>query len=218
MRILLPELYNRKYVKRFAWFSGTNDSPNYPRLASSILYDEDDNLTELGIYYANYKPNLSSGSGSDPVIEVVGEIPGNLLENGTFETGVIDPWGGFKNSVISSSAQEPNTGNYLARIDPHDGSIYQLIDVEPGESYEYRFFHRWKTKPTNTFNAVIRDEEGNKVKFVEYPLPKVDVWTENKIEFTVPDGVKLARLVFYKPQLDPLLPSFFLDDVVVLKK
>ena len=49
-------------------------------------------------------------------------------------------------------------------------------------------------------------------------FPKTDVWTENKIEFTVPEGVTKARLVFYKPQLDPLLPSFFLDDVVVLKK
>ena len=65
---------------------------------------------------------------------------------------------------------------------------------------------------------MIRDEEGNKVKFVEYEVPKTDVWTENKIEFTVPEGVTKARVVFYKPQKDPLLPSFFLDDVIVLKK
>ena len=118
----------------------------------------------------------------------------------------------------NSSAQEPNTGNFLARIEPHDGSIFQLIDVEPGEAYEFSFFHRWKTQPTNTFDAVVRDEADNKIKFVEYEVPKTDVWTENKIEFTVPEGVTKARLVFYKPQLDPLLPSLFLDDVVVLKK
>ena len=218
MRTLLPELYNRKYVKRFAWFTGTKDSPNYPRLVSSILYDEEDNLTELGQYYANYKPNLSSGPGSDPVIETVGEVPGNLLQNGTFETGDIEPWAGFKNAVISSAAQDPNTGNYLARIEPHDGSIYQLIDVEPEETYELSFFHRFKTIPSNTFNGVIRNEVGSKVKFVEYEIPKTDVWTENNIEFTVPEGVTKARLVFYKPQLTPLLPSFFLDDVVILKK
>ena len=40
MRKLLPELYNRKYVERFAWFSATKDSPNYPRQAASILFDE----------------------------------------------------------------------------------------------------------------------------------------------------------------------------------
>ena len=218
MRTLLPELYNRKYVKRFAWFSGTKDSPNFPKIASSVLYDKNDMLTELGEYYANYKPNLLSGPGSDPEIEIVTEVQGNLLENGTFETGDLEPWAGFKNSVISSAAQEPNTGNYLARIDPHDGSLFQIIDVEPEESYEFIFFHRWKTKPQNTFNAVIRNEVGNKIKFVEYEVPKNDEWTENKIEFEVPEGVNQARVVFYKPQLDPLLPSIFLDDIVVIKK
>ena len=218
MRTLLPELYKRNYVKRFAWFTGTKNSPNYARLASSVLYDEDDNLTELGEYYANYKPNLSSGTGSDPVIEVVTEVEGNLLENGTFETGEIEPWAGFKNAVISSAAQEPNTGNYLARIEPHDGSIFQLIDLEPEETYELSFYHRWKVKPQNTFNAAVRNEVGNKVKFVEYEIPKTNEWTKNTIEFTVPEEVTEARLVFYKPQLDPLLPTFFLDDVVIIKK
>ena len=47
----------------------------------------------------------------------------------------------FKNAVISSAAQPPNSGNYLARIEPHDGSIYQVIDVEPGEKYELKFYH-----------------------------------------------------------------------------
>ena len=205
-------------MKRFAWFSGTKDSPNFPKISSSVLYDENDNLTELGEYYANYKPNLLSGPGSDPEIEIVTEVEGNLLENGTFETGDLDPWAGFKNSVISSAAQEPNTGNYLARIDPHDGSLFQIIDVEPEESYEFKFFHRWKSKPQNTFNAVIRNEVGNKIKFVEYEVPKIDEWTENIIEFDVPEGVNKARVVFYKPQLDPLLPSIFLDDIVVVKK
>ena len=80
------------------------------------------------------------------------------------------------------------------------------------------FFHRWKSKPQNTFNAVIRNEVGNKIKFVEYEVPKIDEWTENIIEFDVPEGVNKARVVFYKPQLDPLLPSIFLDDIVVVKK
>ena len=69
-----------------------------------------------------------------------------------------------------------------------------------------------------SFNAVIGDELGNKVEFVQYEIPKTYVCTENKIEFTVPEGITQARVVFYKPQEDPLLPSFFLDDIVVLKK
>ena len=73
-------------------------------------------------------------------------------------------------------------------------------------------------KPENTFNAAVRNEVGNKVKFVEYEIPKTDEWTKNTIEFTVPEEVTEARLVFYKPQLDPKLPTFFLDDVVIIKK
>ena len=59
MKILLPELYKRNYLSRFAWFTATQDSPNYPGNASSILYDEDDNLTILGEYYAEFKANPS---------------------------------------------------------------------------------------------------------------------------------------------------------------
>jgi len=218
MRTLLPELYNRKYVLRFAWFNGTESSPNFPRLYSSRLYNDDETLTELGEYYANYKPNMLAGTGKDPVIEEVGEVPGNLIQNGTFETGLVSPWGGFKNAVITSSVQQPNTGNFLARIEPHDGSIFQIINVEGGETYEYSFFHRWKTKPTNSFDAVIKNEEGEGEKFLEFEVPMTDTWTENKMEFTVPEGITKAKVVFYKPQKDPILPGFFLDDVVIVKK
>ena len=146
-------------------------------------------------------------------------MPGNFLQNGTFESGDITPWGGFKNAVIASSAQEPNTGNFLARIEPHDGSIFQIFDLEINKKYELSFFSRWKSEPSNTFNVVIRNEEnGNKFKFLDYEIPKSDEWTETKLEFTVPDSVSLSKLVFYKPQLDPILPTFFLDDVVILEK
>ena len=215
MKSILSGFYSRTYVQRFAWFSGTKRSPNYPRLVSSILYDENDNLTILGEYYSQFRFNPLSGPGSDP--EPIEEVAGNIIENGTFEIGSVTPWGGFKNAVISASTQQPNSGNYLARIEPHDGSIYQIINLEPGQKYELKFFHRWKELPTNTFNAVIRNEVGNQAKFVQYEIPKTDVWTENKVEFTAPPGVGLARLVFYKPQLDPILPGFFLDDVTILK-
>ena len=42
--------------------------------------------------------------------EVIEEIEGNVIKNGTFETGDVSPWGGFKNAVISSATQKPNTG------------------------------------------------------------------------------------------------------------
>ena len=159
-----------------------------------------------------------TGSGGITAEEQVTEVAGNIIKNGTFESGNISPWGGFNNAVLSSSNQEPNTGQYLARIEPNDGSIYQIIFLEPGEKYELKYSHRWKEAPQSTFNVIIKNEEGNKAKFFEYEIFKSTDWIENKIEFTVPEDVNVARLLFYKPQSSPILPSFFLDDVVIQKK
>jgi hypothetical protein len=41
---------------------------------------------------------------------------------------------------------------------------------------------------------------------------------EYDIEFTVPEGVNIAKLLFYKAQTNPILPSLFLDDFVIQKK
>ena len=57
---------------------------------------------------------------------------------------------------------------YLARIEPHDGSIYQIINLEPGGKIRIKVFHRWKDTPVNTFKAAIRNEQGNESKFLEY--------------------------------------------------
>ena len=128
------------YFWRIKSFDGTNSS-------FSAVNTFKTNSTDSGS-----ESNSTSGTNSSQ--EQVKEVPGNIIKNGTFETGSISPWGGFKNAVISSAAQPPNSGNYLARIEPHDGSIYQVIDLEPGEKYELKFYHRWKDIPENTFKAV----------------------------------------------------------------
>ena len=160
----------------------------------------------------------NTGSGTNPTEEQVTEVPGNIIKNGTFESGSISPWGGFNNAVLASTAQQPNTGQYLARIEPNDGSIYQIIYLEPGEKYELTFSHRWKDTPASSFDVIIKNEEGDKAKFFEYEIFKSTDWIESKIEFTAPQGVNIAKLVFYKPQVSPIFPSFFLDDVVIQKK
>jgi hypothetical protein len=54
MQRLLPKLEELDYVKRYSWFSG---DPKSPQMWSSALIDVNGNLTELGKWYANYKPN-----------------------------------------------------------------------------------------------------------------------------------------------------------------
>jgi hypothetical protein len=56
MQRLLPKLEALSFVQRYSWFSG---SPTSARLWSSALIDAYGNLTTLGKWYAEYKPNTT---------------------------------------------------------------------------------------------------------------------------------------------------------------
>lgn len=56
MQRLLPKLEDLSFVQRYSWFSG---SPTSARLWSSALIDANGNLTKLGLWYAQYKPNTA---------------------------------------------------------------------------------------------------------------------------------------------------------------
>ena len=192
------------YFWRIKSFDGTNSS-------FSAVNTFKTNSTDSGS-----ESNTSSGTNSSQ--EQVKEVSGNLIKNGTFETGSISPWGGFKNAVLSSSIQQPNTGQYLARIEPGDGSLYQIIYLQPGEVYNLKFSAKWKDTPDRRISVKLKNEEGDKAVFLEYEIFESTDWVEYDIEFTVPDGVNIARLLFYKSQTNPILPSLFLDDFVIQKK
>ena len=192
------------YFWRIKSFDGTNSS-------FSAVNTFKTNSTDSGS-----ESNSTSGTNSSQ--EQVKEVSGNLIKNGTFETGSISPWGGFKNAVLSSSIQQPNTGQYLARIEPGDGSLYQIIYLQPGEVYQLKFSAKWKDTPDRRISVKLKNEEGNKAVFLEYEIFESTDWVDYDIEFTVPDGVNIARLLFYKSQTNPILPSLFLDDFVILKK
>ena len=192
------------YFWRIKSFDGTNSS-------FSAVNTFKTNVTDSGS-----ESNTTSGTNSSQ--EQVKEVSGNLIKNGTFETGSISPWGGFKNAVLSSSIQQPNTGQYLARIEPGDGSLYQIIYLQPGEVYNLKFSAKWKETPDRRISVKLKNEEGNNAVFLEYEIFESTDWVEYDIEFTVPEGVNIARLLFYKSQTNPILPSLFLDDFVIQKK
>ena len=60
MKEVLPALYQADYVHRFAWF---NASPENAALTSSILFDEEKELTPLGEHYADFQSNAEIGPG-----------------------------------------------------------------------------------------------------------------------------------------------------------
>ena len=54
MQRLLPKLEALSFVQRYSWYSGP---PTSPHLWSSALFDANGNLTDLGKWYSNYRPN-----------------------------------------------------------------------------------------------------------------------------------------------------------------
>ncbi len=54
MEVVLPELEQMAFVHRYAWFSTSTTNENYAKTATSVLIDDDNQITPLGEYYANF--------------------------------------------------------------------------------------------------------------------------------------------------------------------
>jgi hypothetical protein len=212
MKDVLPALDKLPYVYKYAWFNG---QPGGRVLGNSVLFDENDTLTELGEFYANHSPNTEIGPGDDSffIADEPEEII-NLLLNPGFEDGVKAPWGGFKSGLVA----EAKTGNFGARIENNDGSLFQRVLVEAGKTYELSFSSKWSESVNAGFNGVVRNESDNSQVLTTIDLPLSTDWEETKVEFTVPDGVSEIRVLFFKPKKNPVLPPIFFDDFVMSEK
>lgn len=212
MNQALTALDEIEWIHRYAWFSGTN-AP----LITSSLFDDDAVITNVGQFYAQHTPNAEIGPGQDTTFTPVND-PDEILVNGGFETGQITPWQGFKNGVTTS---EPKTGNFAGRIEGNDGSLFTVADVTPGKTYILKFQSKWAENIPNSFKPVLRnDEVGGAAGLLERlnDVPQTNQWEETTFEYEVPAGVTKLRIVFYKGQVNPSFPAFFLDDVSLKEK
>lgn len=209
MESALPALEDIDFVERYAWF---DTRQNMPQLYTSSLFDVNNNPTSVGSYYANFAPNNLIGPGQDtdfvPPVE-----DGEFFLNGGFESGQISPWGGFKNGVVGIGTTEPLTGNFSARIDNGDGSLFYELDVEPGQTFEFKYNTKWRDPVTQSIRAGIRIRDvggADGLLFQTEPIPMTDQWAEGSYTFTVPEGVTGLRIIFYKANG---FPPLFLDDL-----
>jgi hypothetical protein len=204
MQEAIKAMDNIDWVQRYAWFDGKNAA-----LYTSALFDSDDKITTLGKLYSGIKSNIKIGPGKDTEYIAPVDVD-ELLNNGGFETGKIEPWGGFKNGVVTNDGTKPNTGNYAGKIENGDGSLFQVVGVIPGKKYLLKYVSKWNETITNSFTGTIRNNNGNALLFTLKPMPMTNVWEESTYEFTVPTGVTELKIVFYKING---FPPLFLDDV-----
>lgn len=209
MESALEALEQIDYVERYAWF---DTRQNMPQLYSSSLFDSDNNITPVGQFYANFAPNNLIGPGQDT--EFIPPVDdGQLFLNGGFESAQIAPWGGFKNGVVGIGTTEPLTGNFSARIENGDGSLFYELDVEPGQTLAFKYNTKWRDPVSESIRAGIRIrgvEGTDGLLFQTEELSSSDQWQEGSYQFTVPDGVTGLRIIFYKPNG---FPPLFLDDL-----
>lgn len=210
----LPALDEIEWIHRYAWFDiNQNNAPLY----TSSLTDDTSQLTNVGQKYASHEPNANIGPGKDtnftPTVD-----PDELVNNGGFETGLVAPWGGFKNGVSNTN---PKTGNFCGQLQNHDASLFTVVDVTPGKTYIVKYSTRWASIPSNTFSPALRIEgvggTAGLIKQLE-PLAQTDQWTDYADEVVIPSGVTKMRFVFFKGQVNPQFPPAFIDDISVKEK
>lgn len=129
----------------------------------------------------------------------------NLIMNSDFETNELSPhWGGFNNQIVTDDITSSLVGN----ANNAEASIFQVIDVTPGETYDIEFDYRWVSGTTN-YNCNIRIKDANNLPNNldliggttdnGYKLKDTaDVWYDGSFSFIPPAGVTSIRLLFYK--------------------
>jgi len=142
----------------------------------------------------------------------------NLIVNGDFETGEQTPWTGYKSGAVGAGTTAAYEGDYCGRIERNDGSLIQVISVEAGKTYQISFQSKWIESATNTFSLKIKDQGGDKSVLHSYEIPKGTDWQESNTEFVCPAGTTSIKFLLYKGQVSPVLPAFFVDNVVVKEK
>jgi hypothetical protein len=197
MKAVLPELEKRSYVHKYAWFPSSQTSAP---LTSSALFDVNGNLTPLGQYYADFKPNSTIGSGKDD-FKVIDD-PANLAINGNFESGDLTNWVGGYNSVLAGVVQtSPRKGNWLGQVkNSVDGSLTFAVSnpLATNATYSISIWSKWEASPSSaTTVVVVRDLVSNALIHSVNLSSSVE-WTQTATQFVCPANAGI-KIVIFKP-------------------
>lgn len=131
-----------------------------------------------------------------------------LIVNGDFETGTIgDPvasWSGFKNRIVNDNLTSSNSG----QVENGDGSLFQVVTVTPGETYDVSFDYRWVDSAAANSDMTVRAKDDlaagkPNLDFTDASNgltlnTTIDTWFNGSFSLTIPTGVTAVRLLFFK--------------------
>ena len=137
-----------------------------------------------------------------------GQMGGELIVNGGFETGDFSGWDHFGNTSYDSvNTLLPHSGSYAAQVGPVGtlGYLAQTVPTTPGQAYTLTFWlaHPYASSTPNEFQVTI----GGNVVYDQTDLPYSD-YTEYTFAYT---ATSTATTVQFGYREDPAY--FFLDDV-----
>lgn len=196
MKNLLPELEKLDFVHRYSWFGPPGW--NKPALITSVLWDIDGNLTPLGEFYADFKPNGKIGQGKstigpiDPVNGFRDDFENYAAGTNLGRYGYI-VWGGATR-VMSGDAYE---GNKFGQSNASDlnFAIRKTFILEAGKTYR--------------FEVATKNEDGLKHVLQVHPKTAYEAawkdcfnanWENHMTQFTVTNGNEEVTIALYRWQ------------------
>ena len=110
------------------------------------------------------------------------------MENGGFELGSKQGWGGYENRIINIDNAEPHEGVFLGMLRGGFSSAFkQLVSLQAGVTYRVSVHSRWSESPGRTAKAVM--EEADTKERTSAELSQDTVWRETSFNVT-PDETK----------------------------
>ncbi len=202
MQTVLPELDNRSYVFRYAWFNGQR-----PELETSALFNPNQSLTELGKVYRNHTPNLlASSSAYTPYLA---NPANNQVINGNFEVGGTVGWSMSSASIANFNHTDIEEGYLAARLEPVQGQITQaIVDLSAIQDQSYVITFMAK----GSEDALITLELSNSQWSDNTTITANTEWQTFTYEFTYPANISQPLQINFTNWSDDY---FYLDAIIL---